>query len=311
MKEGKKNRPPKWADNFLEWYCSPQYIDEIQGDLHEAFQRRCENGDIRWEKFYFVTEVLRSISIRTIDTSFYSPISSFAMFKNYLKCGWRNFIKYKSYSLINIFGLALGFSAALLLFLIIRYENSFDRFHTKVDQIYRVGNSYTTGGFDDLIVTPQIPAMEKEYPDIIHASRFFALYDIVANDDRYSQISSHLVDPGFSEMFDFKMVKGNLRQALSLPNQIVLTKSVAAKLFGYEDPIGKSLSFVNEKIHFTVAAIAEDPPKNSTLQFETLISWENAPAWLDVDQSGSWYNTFMHGYIQVTQKHQRRNWKKN
>lgn len=222
------------------------------------------------------------------------------MFKHHLKAGWRNFIKYKSYSIINLFGLAVGFAAALLLFLIVRYENSFDRFHTKLDRIYRVGNSYTTGGFDEMIVTPQIPAMEREYPDIVHATRFFDSQDIVAHDNEYTRISYHIVDSGFSEMFDFSMISGDLKQALSSANQIVLTRSAAIKLFGSTDAMGKTVSFVNQKTDFTVAAIAEDPPKNSTLQFEALIPWENAPDDLDIDQSGNWYNTFMVGYVLVS-----------
>jgi putative ABC transport system permease protein len=221
------------------------------------------------------------------------------MLKNYLKCGWRNFIKYKSYSIINIFGLSIGFASTLLLFLIIEYENSFDDLHSNLDKIYRVGNSYTTGGFDEMVVTPQIPLMEKEYADIIHATRFHALHDIIAKEDHYVQISAHLVDPGFAAMFDFKMLNGNLTGALSSPNQIVLTRSLAVRLFGNLSAIGKSISFVNEKLDFTVAAIIEDPPKNSTLQFESLVPWVNAPEWLDVTQSGNWYNTFMEGYIQI------------
>jgi putative ABC transport system permease protein len=218
------------------------------------------------------------------------------MFKDYLKSGWRNFVKYKSYSIINLFGLTVGFAAALLLFLIVRYEDSFDQFHTEVDRIYWVGNSYTTGGFDEMIVTTQIPAMEKEYPDIIGATRFFGSEEIVAHDDEFTRISYHIVDPGFAEMFDFKMVSGDLKQALSSPNQIVLTRSVATELFGNTDPMGKTISFVNEKIIFTVAAIAEDPPKNSTLQFEILIPWENAPDWLDIDQSGNLVQ-YIHGRL--------------
>jgi putative ABC transport system permease protein len=105
------------------------------------------------------------------------------MLDHYLKSGWRNFRKYKSYSLINLFGLSIGFSSVLLLFLIIRYENSFDLFHNKVNQIYRVGNSFQGGGYDDVIVTPQIPLMEKEYPGIIHSSRFHGAGDIIGHDN--------------------------------------------------------------------------------------------------------------------------------
>src|SRR5690606_12587536 len=170
----------------------------------------------------------------------------------------------------------------------------------KLDRIYRVGNSYTTGGFDEMIVTPQIPAMDREYPDIVHATRFFDSQDIVAHDNEYTRISYRIVDSGFSEMFDFSMISGNLKQALSSPNQIVLTRSATIKLFGSTDAMGKTVSFVNQKTDFTVAAIAEDPPKNSTLQFETLIPWENAPDDLAIDQSGNWYNTFMVGYVLVS-----------
>lgn len=221
------------------------------------------------------------------------------MISSYLKSGWRNFLKYKSYSLINIFGLSIGFSSALLLFLIIRYENSFDRFHSKADRIYRVGNSYKGGGSDDLIVTPQVPLMEKEYPDIIHSSRFHGAEDILGYADAFVRSSYHVVDPGFADMFDFRMITGDLKKALASSNQIVLTRSKAQSLFGDEEPMGKSIRLVNEKMEFTVAAIAEDPPKNSTLQFEALIPWTNAPKWLDIDQAGNWYNTFMVGYVEL------------
>jgi hypothetical protein len=177
----------------------------------------------------------------------------------------------------------------LLLFLIIRYENSFDLFHNKVNQIYRVGNSFQGGGYDDVIVTPQIPLMEKEYPDIIHSSRFHGAGDIIGHDNTFVRTSYRIVDPDFGYMFDFKMISGNLKKALATPNQIVLTKATAGKLFGNEDPMGKSVYLVGEKINFTIAGIAEDLPKNSTLQFEALIPWANAPKWLDIDQAGNWY----------------------
>lgn len=221
------------------------------------------------------------------------------MFSNYLKSGWRNFLKYKSYSLINIFGLSVGFSAALLLFLIIRYENSFDSFHSNADRIYRVGNSFKGGGYDDLIVTPQIPLMEKEYPEIAHASRFHDAEDIIGHDNTFVRSTYHVVDPDFADMFDFRMISGDMRNALASPNQIVLTKSKAQELFGNDEPMGKTVRLVSEEMEFTVAAIADDPPKNSTLRFEALIPWANAPKWLDIDQAGNWYNTFMVGYVEL------------
>jgi putative ABC transport system permease protein len=298
MEENKKNRPPAWADDFLKWFSAPHLLEEVQGDLYEAFQKRCQDLGVRKAKALFVLDVLRSLSLRTIDNPFQTHKSA-TMVSSYLKSGWRNFVKYKSYSLINIFGLSIGFSSALLLFLITRYEHSFDRFHSKADRIYRVGNSYKGGGYDDLIVTPQVPLMEKEYPDITHSSRFHGAEDIMGYNDTFIRTSYHVVDPGFADMFDFGMIAGDLRKALASPNQIVLTRSTAQELFGNEEPMGKSVRFVNEKTEFTVAAVADDPPKNSTMQFEALIPWSNAPEWLDINQAGNWYNTLMVGYVEL------------
>lgn len=299
MKDPEQIRPPAWANDFLEWFCAPHLLEEIQGDLHEVFHKRCRERGVRKAKILFALDVLASVSLRTIDKSFRTNTVSATMISNFFKLGWRNFTKYMSYSLINIFGLSIGFSSALLLFLIIRYENSFDGFHSKADRIYRVGNSYKDGNFDDMIVTPQVPLMEKEYPEIVHSSRFHGSEDILGHGDVYTRSSYHVVDPGFGELFEFPMIAGDLRKALASPNQIVLTQSTARQLFGENDPMGKTVRLVNEKIEFTVAAIAADPPKNSTLWFQALIPWANAPKWLDLDQAGNWYNTFMIGYIEV------------
>lgn len=298
MKE-KTPRPPSWADNLLNWFIAADFLEEVQGDLHEAFATRCRDRGVRTAKMLFVLDVLRSMSFQKMKNPFPTHKWSAIMFSSYLKSGWRNFRKYKSYSLINMMGLLIGFSSALLLFLIIRYESSFDNFHSHLNEIYRVGNGYANGDYDDLIVTPQIPLMQKEYPDIIRASRFHGAEDIMGYKHAFVRTSYHIVDPDFAEMFDFPMVRGNLRTALASPNQIILTRSKAHALFGDEEPIGKSVRFVNEKIDFTVVAIAEDPAKNSTLQFEALIPWTNAPDWLNPDQAGNWYNTFMVGYIEL------------
>lgn len=291
--------PPKWADRFLMWHCDPSLLEEVQGDLYEAFYNRCITSGHRKANVLFILDVLRSISFQNVGKRFRMNFMSRHMLYNFLKSGWRNFLRYKSYSMINLFGLSIGFSATLLLFLIIRYEKSFDRFHKSADRIYRVGNGYTGGGFDDLIVTPQIPVMKNEYPDILNATRFYGAIDIMGYNNNFVRTSYHIVDPGFADMFDFTMIHGDLKSALKSANQIVLTKSTAAKLFGSEPAMGKTVSLVNEKIQFTVAAIADDPPKNSSLQFEALIPWANAPMWLDINQAGNWYNTFMTGYIEV------------
>ena len=302
MKPENNLRPPKWVDKFLSWIIAPRFIDEIQGDLHEAFHRRCTSGSILRAKLRFVFEAFRSISLTTVDKSLYSSLTSLPMIANNLKTGWRNFLKYKTYSLINLFGLSLGFSSALLLFLIVRYERSFDDFHENAAHIYRVGTRYLGGGFGDRIVVPQVPLMDEEYADIIAASRFFTQGDIVNFGEQYVNMTYTFVDPGFAKIFDFRMIAGDMETALAIQGHILLTRNTATRLFGEADPMGKTISMVNEKTQFVVAGIVEDVPSNSTLQFEALVPWSNAPKWLDIDQMGNWYNTFMEGYVMLDPK---------
>lgn len=291
--------PPKWPDRFLNYMLAPRFIDEIQGDLHEAFRRRVIKNGMTRARLMYTIDVVRSLSLETIDPSFYSSQNSSLMLGNYLKSGWRNFSKYRAYSTINLFGLSLGFSAALLLFLIVRYENSFDAFHTHLPDIYRVGNRFVKGGFDDRVVTPQTPLMDEEYADIVSATRYFPQGDIMNVAEKHVRTGYTMVDPGFADMFDFQMKTGDLKKALSTAGQIVLTEKSAARLFGDDDPMGKTVRFVTEDREFVVGGIVTDPPSNSTLQFESLISWSNAPKWLDEDQVGNWYNTFIEAYVML------------
>lgn len=221
------------------------------------------------------------------------------MIRNYLKSGWRNFKKYKQYSFINVIGLSIGFATAILLFMIIAYENSFDTFHSNHQNLYRVGNKHSKGDISEMIVTPQVPLMKREIPEVVRASRFFDQWDMLQHEDHYTLTSYHMVDPDFAHMFDFEVLTGDVMRALSTPGQAVITESMAHKLYGPKDPLGKSLRVVSEDIQLTVSAVIRDVPQNSSLQFEVLIPWANAPEWLDVEKTGNWYNTFMTGYVQL------------
>jgi putative ABC transport system permease protein len=294
--------PPEWPLKILRKFIRKEYLEEIEGDMEEVFRDNLEAYGIAGAKRLYTWDVLLLLRPAIIK-KFYGiqPIIFSAMIRNYLRSGWRNFLKYRNYSAINITGLCTGFAASLLLVLIVNYERSFDKFHTNSRQIYRVAEAWP-GGDDvsDMIVTPQAPLMDEEYPDIVHSTRFFDSEDILHAGTNYVRSTYHVVDSGFSEMFDFIVVKGDLRYAVSTPDQIVLTESVAEKLFSSTAPMGQTVSLVNEDKHFTVAAVVEDPPRNSSLQFEVLIPWHNGPEFLSPDKQGNWYNTFMTGYVQLS-----------
>ena len=141
MNEGQGNKPPKWANLFLQWYCRPDLLEEIQGDAYELFYRTAKENQ-RIAKLQFIWNVVRFFrwkNIRKRESKKYSPIAT-DMIKNYLLTGFRNAIRNKVSSFINVIGLSLGVSIAITVFIIIDNQLSTDSFHTNKDRIYQVTN---------------------------------------------------------------------------------------------------------------------------------------------------------------------------
>src|SRR4051812_16516395 len=135
-----KVHPPKWIDRFLEWYCRPDLLDEIQGDAYELFYRTAKDNR-RKANLYFIWNVLRFFrwrNIRRNNKTYYSSQVSFSMLKNYFKIGWRNLMRKKAFSMINIIGLAIGLTCFLLIASFIYDELNYDRYAAQYKNIYRV-----------------------------------------------------------------------------------------------------------------------------------------------------------------------------
>ena len=144
-----KQPPPRWAQRFFRWFCHPAYYEDLAGDLAELYDERIQQDGARKARWKYTRDILllfRPSIIRPIHT--YSILIHPAMFRNYLKVSLRNLWKYKSYALLNIFGLAVGIAAAIVLFLIVRYEMSFDTFHAEHERVYRVGEGTVADGED-------------------------------------------------------------------------------------------------------------------------------------------------------------------
>ncbi|MCB0668576.1 MAG: ABC transporter permease [Saprospiraceae bacterium] len=295
------HRPPGWLSKILRFIIRDEYLEEIEGDMEEIYPELIQRYGSRKARLLYFLEVLLLCRINLIkQIKVMNWFGNIGITRSYFKSGWRNFLRYKSFGLINISGLTLGFTAALLLFLIVRYENSFDRFHSASGDVYRVGDISNEGEVSDMIVTPQIPLMVSEYPDIIRGSRFIQWEDMFEYQGDFTRSSFYYVDSSFAGMFDFSVVEGSLSQTLSQPGMIALTESLAQRIFGKNEALGKELQLINEEQVLQVGAVLADPPKNSTLQFSALVPWSNAPPLFDLDQIGNWYNTFMTGYVQLS-----------
>ncbi len=296
-----KQIPPHWAQRFFHWFCHPAYYEDLAGDLAELYDERVQELGVRKAQWKYVRDVMllfRPSIIRPIYT--YSTLIQPAMIRNYLKVSLRNLWKYKSYALLNIFGLAIGIAAAIVLFLIVRYEQSFDTFHAEHERVYRIGEGMVAEGEDGMhwaTRNPVVPTLIEEIPEVISGTRFFAPDHVrMQYQDKVVNPLVHYADSGFVELFDFKLLAGSLAQTLKTPNHIVLAQSVAERFFGRDKAVGKTLEVITREQRFTVGAVLADPPENSSLQFEALLPWDNAPDWIEPED---WASQFMTGYVKL------------
>jgi putative ABC transport system permease protein len=196
------------------------------------------------------------------------------MIRNYLTVTLRNFRKNKAYSAINITGLAIGMACSILILLWVRDELSYDRFHANAGRICRVyrDEAVTAPGSGSALTSPPMAAaFKKDFPEVLLATRFGTWQRrlVVGGDKTFTETGYMHADPDFLEMFSFPFVKGDPRTALSKPYSVVLTESAAAKYFGAEDPIGRTLT-VDRAFDVVVTGIVRDLPANSSLKFDLL-----------------------------------------
>lgn len=225
------------------------------------------------------------------------------MFKNYLKIAWRNLFKNKGYSLINISGLAVGVCCFILIALYVKNEFSYDRFHSNADRIYRVWQDENYGPKEEFVntTTPvsMMNVLKSNYPEIEEGSRVYRFNALVKKSESEFNEEIRAVDPSFFQVFDFELLEGNISTPFSSTNSIILSESSAIKYFGKENPIGKSLSveFDEEIKFFEVSAVAANPPQESSIQFEMLVSLENEASFFSERARESWFNVVVESYL--------------
>ncbi|MDZ7772589.1 MAG: ABC transporter permease [Balneolaceae bacterium] len=200
------------------------------------------------------------------------------MLKNYLKIAWRNLTQHKSYSLINLTGLAVGMACCLLIGLYMREELSFDDFHDNADRIAAIGSS--SSFFGQMLATPWplADALPEEIPQVEAATRVTGTGSLNLSTDgqNFTEVSQgKYSDPAFFDIFSFEMLSGSESEALAAPNSIVLSRSSAEQLFGEgTDPMGETLWWQKRDTLLTleVTGVIQDEPLNSSIGYDALVS---------------------------------------
>jgi putative ABC transport system permease protein len=220
------------------------------------------------------------------------------MLKNYFKVAFRNLLRNKGFSVINILGLAIGMASAVIILLWVRNEVSYDRFHANDKRLYEVWeNDLRDGGLQSGVSTPQLmgPALKKDYPEIESAARIgWNQYILFGYGEKHLKANGTWADPSFLTMFSFPLLKGNPKTALIDPYSVVITEKMAKRLFGDENPMGKLLKFDNDNI-FKVTGLMKDQPNNTQFDFEFLNSsaFLESKGWMDADWTDISIRTFV------------------
>lgn len=197
------------------------------------------------------------------------------MIRNYVVTAYRNLLRNKFISIINIGGLAIGMAACMMIAQYIVFERSYDQFNVNYENLYRIVNTrhYPTHTDQSVgCVTSLGPTLKETFPevkDFTRCSKSIRVFSWKDNPVQFTRVFS--VDSTFFKIFTFPIVKGSATNLLSRPNTVVLTESSSKTLFGEEDPVGKTI--VQGKVPFLVEAVAKDPPKNSHLKFDMLLSF--------------------------------------
>jgi putative ABC transport system permease protein len=271
--------PPRWADRLLEWWLSDQLLEEVQGDLHERFYKRVSVWGEKEARKQYVWDALgylkpragRFFAFQRDKQTDYSS-NSFLMLQSYFITALRSLRRNLSYTVLNVSGLALGMAACLILFLVVRNELGFDKFHRKADRTYRV--TLNALDYNSNVSLAVVSALRTDFPELERITQVFYQRDglVKVGANRYNEKAFAFADAEFTGVFDYQWLAGDPKTALIEPNSIVLTESMAKKYFGEQPAIGQVIR-LNNQYDLKVTGLIEDVPPNTHLPFQFLVSW--------------------------------------
>jgi len=295
--------PPRIAEWILERvYLKTGYHTRL-GDYGEIYNDIVRENNIFFGWIWYWFQVVTSVCLRTGNSILWSVI----MLMNYLKIAFRNIMRYKGYSFINISGLAVGMACCIVISLWILQEFQYDAFHENADNLYgivNVKNDEGGGSSKISLPVPLAPALIKEFPEVTAATRYYPGGQILLKyqDKIFYEKRSYFVDPSFLQMFSYNFISGDLNTALNDPYSIIITEDIADKYFAEESPVGKSIDF-NDEYELIVTGVMENVPDNSSMQFEILLPYALRDI-LDKKERyrPSWWHNRLRTYVQLQEK---------
>ncbi|MEO0331059.1 MAG: ABC transporter permease, partial [Bacteroidota bacterium] len=270
--------PPKQAHRFLRWFCREDYLEEIEGNLLELYEQQYTESPKKAQK-QFLWNVLRHFRPAFIRSfKVYQPDNHRAMLRHNLILSLRNFQRYKSTFFINLIGLSSGLACTLLIFLWVYDELSVDKFHANDTQLYQVMEHQTqaTGiitGYNT--AGPTAKALAEEMPEVERAVTvtFFADYTLSVGDQGIRANGTY-ASADFFHLFSYRLIQGNKNQVLANKSNIVISESLAVRLFGTtENIVGRLIEWERET-QYQVAGVYKDIPSSSSMHPDFVLPYE-------------------------------------
>ncbi|MBO6573916.1 MAG: ABC transporter permease [Rhodothermales bacterium] len=266
-------RAPGLARWLLELYCRDELLEEILGDLDEAWHADLRRHGLRRARRRYWKEVLLFVRPHTLRRR-RGRIAAPIMLKNHLRVAGRFMLRHKTYSAINLFGLATGLTAALLISLFVLDERSYDTYIPDVDRIYRIVAGHSDANFDGIakVNGPYGPTAARELPQVEASARFVFFGSTTIEIDGVQQQlqSGFYADSTSFEVFPWPLISGDADEALRTPGGMILSESLAGTLFGAGQPLGRTFAVGDRQ--FTVTAVMADVPTNTHFRPEFLAS---------------------------------------
>ncbi len=277
--------PPNFLLRFFKWYCKPELHKYLEGDLLELFDLNIEQKGLRKAQWKFTLEVIklfRKDIIKPVDGT--QKLNNYGMVKNHFKVSVRSMLRKKTFSLLNVLGLGIGIASCLLILIFVQNELSYDKYNSKYDRTFRVLQRY--GG--DEVVKPEdrLPVSEYQvwgnapvageliefFPEVEHVFRFTSDFDwlVEYKGKRFQEKGIAFADSTVHQVFDWDWIAGDPETALTRPGTIILSREMAEKYFGNENPVGKVMTMDGTE-SYEVTAVYEIPP-NSHFSFPAFMS---------------------------------------
>lgn len=280
MKEQQEHQPPLWAQRFIEWYCKPELVEDLMGDLHEYFERNVASFGLRRAKLIYIIDAIKFLRSYTVrKPTFVNLLINYLMIGSYIKTSGRNLMRNKLFSSINIVSLAISMSVGLLLIAFVFDLRSYDRFNKNGERIYRITSIETSNRErSSKFASTSIKSGKLIREKVTGVEEVAILRNDFSGDakvgDNILPLKGFWAEPSVFRVFTFPMLEGNPETALKDPYSIVLTETAAQKLFGNQSALGQVIKL--DTLDYQVTGIMKDVPFFSHISFEALVSFSTA-----------------------------------